>query len=76
MTQSNNFVAFQFEIYYNIRNIIDIFPYSGVCYVTNLAAVGIFWRKQMTTMIALYDVSEMRKSLIDFWEMRYLRFWG
>ena len=49
---------------------------SGVCYVTNLAAVGIFWRKQMTTMIGFYDVSEMRKSLIDFWEMRHLRVLG
>ena len=27
-------------------------------------------------MIGFYDVSEMRKSLIDFWEMRHLRDWG
>ena len=27
-------------------------------------------------MIGFYDVSEMRKSLIDFWEMRHLRFLG
>ena len=49
---------------------------SGVCYVTNLAAVGIFWRKEMNTLIGFYDVSEMRKSLIDFWEMRHYRFLG
>ena len=27
-------------------------------------------------MIGFYDVSEMPKSLIDFWEMRHLRFFG
>ena len=27
-------------------------------------------------MIGFYDVSEMRKSLIDFWEMRHLQFLG
>ena len=27
-------------------------------------------------MIGFYDVSEMRKSLIDFWDMRHLPFWG
>ena len=55
---------------------IEQIPISGICYVTNLAAVGIFWRKQMTTMIGFYDVSEIRKSLIDFWEIRHLRFLG
>ena len=38
--------------------------------------MGIFWRKQTTNMIGFYDVSEMRKSLIDFLEMRPHPFWG
>ena len=44
--------------------------------ITNLAAMGIFWRKQTTNMISFYDVSEMRKSLIDFLEMRPRTFLG
>ena len=38
--------------------------------------MGIFRRKQMPNMIGFYDVSEMRKSLIDFLEVRPNRFWG
>ena len=38
--------------------------------------MGIFWRKQTTNMIGFYDVSEMRKSLIDFLEMRPHPFLG
>ena len=36
-------------------------PISGVCNVTNLAAVGISWRKQMTTMIGCNHVSDTKK---------------
>ena len=38
--------------------------------------MGIFWRKQTTNTIGFYDVSEMRKSLIDFLEMHPHPFLG
>ena len=37
---------------------------------------GNFLRKQTTTTIGDYDVSEIRKSLIDFLEMHHLPFFG
>ena len=64
----------QFKFLTQAKN--RILASSGGPCVTILAAVGIFWRKQKTYPNFIFRVHWLKKSLVDFLEMRHLPFLG